>query len=174
MQSTVTDATSNDERRAHLWALIKGIKFAMFTSRHSNGHLHSRPMTLQNQEMDQTDTLWFYMPRSSETVADLVAEPSVNVSFADPGNDSYVSVAGDAAVVEDPARKQQLWSVMAKAWFPGGPDDPELALIGLRVIHADYWDVKSNQLVQLYKMAKAAVTGDPPSELAEHVKVRMR
>ena len=28
-----------------LWDLIKDIRFAMFTSRHGDGQLHSRPMT---------------------------------------------------------------------------------------------------------------------------------
>lgn len=31
-----------------LWDMIKDIKFGMFTARHGNGHLHSRPMTTQN------------------------------------------------------------------------------------------------------------------------------
>ena len=43
--STITDPT---EARTTLWNLIKDIKFAMFTSRHDNGHLHSRPMTTAN------------------------------------------------------------------------------------------------------------------------------
>ena len=36
------------------------------------------------------------------------------------------------------------------------------------------WDVKDSKLVQLYKMAKAAVTGQPPTELGEHGEVRMK
>ena len=37
--------------------------------------------------------------------------------------------------------------------------------------HADYWDVKENKLVQLYKMAEAAVTGKPP-KMGEHGHIR--
>ncbi|WP_418320425.1 pyridoxamine 5'-phosphate oxidase family protein [Piscinibacter sakaiensis] len=170
----LSNLKTDDDRREHLWSLIKDIRFAMFTSRHSNGHLHSRPMTVQNKSLDQSDTLWFFMSRRNDAVADLASDPAVNIAFADPGDDSYVSIAGNASVVEDPAKKQQLWSAMAKAWFPGGPEDPDLALVGVRVIHADYWDVKSNKLVQLLKMAKAAVTGDPPTDMGEHEQLRMR
>jgi hypothetical protein len=34
--------------------------------------------------------------------------------------------------------------------------------------------VKESKLVQLYEMAKAAVTGKPPVDLGEHGEVRMR
>ena len=159
--------------RDRLWDLVKDIKFAMFTTRHANGHLHSRPMTTQNGKIDEDASLWFFMSRSGEPVADIGREPTVNVVYADPGSDSYVSVAGDAAVVEDKAKARQLWSKMAEAWFPGGVDDPDLALVQVRITHADYWDVKDNKLVQLFKMAKAAVTRKPPANMGEHAKVRM-
>jgi hypothetical protein len=41
------------------------------------------------------------------------------------------------------------------------------------ISHASYWDVKENKLVQLFKMAKAAVTGKPPTDMGEHGDVRM-
>ena len=82
-------------------------------------------------------------------------------------------MSGTAAVVEDMAKKQQLWSKMAEAWFPGGVDDPDLALVRVRITHANYWDVKESKIVQLYEMAKAAITGKPPTDLGEHAEIRM-
>jgi general stress protein 26 len=161
------------DSKAKLWDLIKNIRFAMFTTRHDNGHLHSRPMTTQNSSLDEDANLWFFMSRSGEPVADLIADPTVNVVYADPGEDRYVSVSGTASVVEDLAKKQQLWSKLAEAWFPGGATDPDLALVRVRITHANYWDVKESKLVQLYQMAKAAITGKPPTELGQEVEVRM-
>lgn len=160
--------------RELLWDLIKDIKFAMFTTRHSNGHMHSRPMTTQNKRMDEDDSLWFFMSRSGEPVADLIAQPDVNVVYASPGDDSYVSVSGIASVVDNPAKKEQLWNKLNEAWFAGGVTDPDLALVQVRINHASYWDVKANKLVQLFVMAKAAVTGRPPKDLGQHGEVRMR
>ena len=108
-----------------------------------------------------------------DPVADLTADPGVNVAYADTGADSYVSVSGTAAVIEDMAKKKQLWSKMAEAWFPGGVDDPDLALVRVKITHANYWDVKESKIVQLYQMAKAAVTGKPPTDLGEHGEIRM-
>jgi general stress protein 26 len=107
-------------------------------------------------------------------VGDLAAQPEVNVAYADPGADRYVSVSGTAAVSNDPARKRQLWSKMAEVWFPAGVDDPDLTLVQVRIAHASYWDVKDSKLVQVVKMAKAAVTGKPPSDMGEHREVSMR
>ncbi len=167
----MSNETTHD--RDKLWGLIKDIKFAMFTTLHNvNGHLHSRPMTTQNARLDEDSSVWFFMSRKSEPVADIAAKPTVNISYADPGKDSYVSVAGTASVVEDMGKKQQLWSKETEAWFPGGVDDPDLALVQVRISHADYWDVKDSKVVQLFKMAKAAVTGTPP-DMSEHGKVRM-
>ena len=164
----------NAGEREQLWALIKDIRFAMFTTRHNNGHLHSRPMTTQNSQLEEDTSLWFFMSRSSEPVADLVTDPVVNVVYADPGADSYVSVSGIAAVIEDAAKKRQLWGKLNEAWFPGGPTDADLALVQVKVVHANYWDVKESKIVQLFKMAKAAITGTPPTGMGEHGEIRMR
>lgn len=161
------------QAREHLRALIKDIKFAMFTTRHVNGHLHSRPMTTQSSRIDEDDCLWFFMSRSGDPAAELQAQPTVNVAYADPHHDRYVSVSGTAAVVEDDARKRELWTPVAQAWFPGGVDDPDLALVRVRITHANYWDVKESKVVQLYEMVKAAVTGKPPVDLGETGEVRM-
>ncbi|MES2959124.1 MAG: pyridoxamine 5'-phosphate oxidase family protein [Pseudomonadota bacterium] len=162
------------EAREHLWSLIKDIRFAMFTARDMHdGHLHSRPMTTQNSKLDEDSSLWFFMSRKSDPVADLQADPAVNVAYADPGADSYVSITGKAAVIDDLAMKEHLWNKLAEAWFPQGARDPDLALVRVRITHANYWDVKESKVVQLFKMAKAAMTGVPPRRLGEHAEVRM-
>jgi hypothetical protein len=61
----------------------------------------------------------------------------------------------------------------AEAWFPDGPTDPDLALVQVEIIHANYWDVKQSKPVQLFAMAKSVFTGKPP-QLGEHAEVRMR
>jgi len=150
--------------------LIKDIKFGMFTTHKLQGHLHSRPMTTQNKRIDD-DSLWFFMSRSGDPVSEFQGDDQVNVSYANPSSDTYVSVTGTAHVVDDPARKQALWNKAAEAWFKGGVTDPDLALVRVQIEHADYWDVKENKLVQLYKMAEAAMTGKQP-KLGEHGHIR--
>ena len=166
------ETTTQSNARELLWELVKDIQFAMFTTR-ADGRLRSRPMTTQNSEVDERESLWFFMSRGSEAVNDIGADPVVNVAYADPGRDAYVSVSGEAAVVEDRAKKDQLWSKLAEAWLPDGVDDPDLALIEVRIGDADYWDVKESKVTQLFKMARAAVASDPPTGMGEHGEVHM-
>lgn len=157
-----------------LWDMIGDIRFGMLTVRGADGRLYSRPMTTQNGEADHGGVIWFFMSRSGQPVADLTASPDVNVAYADPASERYVSVSGAGRLVDDPVKKQELWSTAAKAWFPGGVEDPDLALVAVLVAEAEYWDVKANKAVQIFKLAKAAQTGEEQTNLGGHRRVRMR
>lgn len=160
--------------RDTLWALIKDIRFAMVTHRHADGQLHACPMTTANRQgMDESQNLYFLANRHSDLVQCIAQAPQINVSYADPDKDSYVSVAATASVSDDLTLKEQLFSPMAKAWFPGGVDDPNLVILVARAEGAEYWDVKQSKLVQLFAMAKAAVTGDRPDAMGHHQEVKL-
>lgn len=165
---------NNEHPHETLWRLIKDIRFGMFTTRHDNGHLHSRPMTTQNKTLESNNLLWFFMSRKGGPVADIETDNRINIAYSHPGDDMYVSVSGEAKIVDDMAQKTALWNKFAEAWFPGGVTDPDLALVQVNIIHAHYWDVKSSKIVQLYKMAKAVFTGKPPEDMAETGEIRMR
>lgn len=156
-----------------LWNLIKDIKFGMFTHRSAAGLLHAHPLTTQNKAVDEGATLYFFVPLNGEVARAIQNDPLVCVSYADPGADSYVSVSGEARVDDNQAKKEELFTPMAKAWFPNGPTDPNLALLAVRLNHAEYWDVDDSKMVQLFKMAKAAVTGDTPKNLGEHKELKL-
>lgn len=156
-----------------LWDMIGDIRFGMLTLRGQDGQLHSSPMTTQNGSADRGGVLWFFMSRSGERIRALRAEPEVNVAYANPDGDRYVSISGTARIVDDPVKKKELFDTAAKAWFAGGAEDPDLALVAIVVSEAEYWDVRSNKAVQLFKLAKAAVTGEKPLDLAEHRRERL-
>lgn len=176
MNDTVINNADNAGKNSNpkLWDLVKEIRFAMLTTRQADGSLRSRPMTTQNQSADELNCLWFFTSRKGESVHDIQTDQQVAVTYSSPDDDSYVSVTGTASIDESMAKKEQLWSKMAEAWFPGGVSDPDLALVRVEIHFADYWDVKSNKMVQLLAMAKAVVTGKPPTDLGDHGKVQMR
>lgn len=169
---TANTATNNNDH-AKLWELIKDTRFGMFTHRHHDGLLNSHPLTTQNKSMDEGGTLYFFVPKDGEIARHLQDDNVVNVAYANTDADSYVSVAGRATLVEDQAKKEALFSPMAKAWFPGGATDPNLGLLTVQIVNAEYWDVEESKMVQLLKMAKAAITGEPPKTLGEHKKLNV-
>ena len=151
-------------------ALIEDMHFAMLTTPGHGNHLHAWPMTVQNKSFDE-GKLWFFMSRSGHAVQELQAYGNVGVSFSDPGDDRYVSLSAVARVVDDRAMVRKLWSKMNDAWFKGGVDDPDLALVEVDVVHGHYWDVEESKLTQLFLMAKAAVTNERP-QIGESGEVR--
>lgn len=160
--------STTTSEQATLWNLIKDMKFGILTHRHPDGTLQGHPLTTQNKSMDEGSMLYFFISKKSEMATRLQQDGSVNVAYADPGADTYVSVAGQASISNDQATKERLWSPMAKAWFPGGAGDPDLALLEVKIQHAEYWNVTESKVTQLFKMAKAAVSGEPPKHMGEH------
>lgn len=156
-----------------LWDLIKDIKFGMLTHRHRDGSLQGHPLTTQNKSLDEGSALYFFISQKGEMAARLREDSNVNVAYADTDADSYASIAGKAHLSSDRSRLEQLWSPLAKAWFPGGVDDPDLLLLEVRITHAEYWNVKDSKMTQLFKMAKAAVSGEQPSGMHEHKELRV-
>ena len=150
--------THQDEEKK-LFDLIKDIKFAMLTTTDEDGSLRSRPMA--NKQTDKFEgELWFFTQASSHKVDELQKTAQVNLSYADPGSQDYVSISGPCEMVRDKKKAEELWSPMLKVWFPQGLEDPELALLKITVEKAEYWDSPSNKMTRLFGMAKALLGGD--------------
>lgn len=138
--------------------LIKGIKFAMLAITTADGHIHSRPMTTQDAVFD--GNLWFFTSRNAPFRQDVEASPEVNLAYSQPNGNSYVSVCGTAAFVEDHLKAEELWHPSLKAWFPDGVSDPNLILLKVEVHSAQYWDSPSSGVAHMIALAKAAFTGE--------------
>jgi general stress protein 26 len=159
---------SHDKSFHHdLWEMIKDIKFAMLTHRHADGTLHAHPLTTQNRSLKPGEPLYFFVSKKTEVGQRLRADGNVCLSYADLKEDQWISVSGHATISEDTDTKKKLFNALAKAWFPGGAEDPDLELVEVRIVNAEYWDIKENKVTQLLKMATAAVTGNKP-EMGEH------
>jgi general stress protein 26 len=135
---------------------IKSVRFAMLTTVEPDGTLQSRPMTTQQVEFD--GDLWFFVGLDTDPVSAIKSNSNVNVAYAKPEDNLYVSVSGTAEIVEDEAKKKELWNPLFKAWYPDGLEDPTLGLIKVSVTSAEYWDSPLGIVVTLLGFAKAIVT----------------
>ncbi len=153
--SSTPDHLSSDEGTRKVAELIKGQRIAMLTSVGADATMLSRPMALQDVEFD--GDLWFFAERDSRKVANITANPQVNVTVG--SATTWVSLTGTAVVVDNPAKKRELWNEAVKAWFPDGPDDDGLVLLKVVADSAEYWDTPG-RLATLVSYAKARVTGE--------------
>jgi general stress protein 26 len=159
-------ATSENLPKLH--EIIEGIRFAMLTTIDTEGHLRSRPMSTIEIESDHE--LWFFTHFNSEKTHEVELNQHVNVSYADPDRQKYVSVSGRANIVRDRNKMEQYWNPIYKAWFPNGLDDPNLSLIRVDIEQAEYWDAPSSRMVRALSHLAAFTRGEV-SQTAENKKV---
>ena len=156
---TTTPQTPDECRDEHvdkLAELIADTQVCMFTTI-ANGRPMSRPMAVQEVEFD--GDLWFFTKQGGRKVDQIGRERRVNVSFS--SRSSWVSVTGEAEVVRDVAKAKELWNASIEAWFPDGPEDPDIVLLKVHADGAEYWDTPGAGVVSVLSFVRAKLTGKP-------------
>lgn len=162
-------ASTNDDTRK-LGELIDDIEVAMLTTVGPDGTLVSRP--LQTLKVDPAGNLLFFTDAGSGKVHDLKAKSKVNVAYANPSSQTYVSVTGHATVVRDRALIEELWKPVHKAFFPKGKDDPDLAVLRVDTHGAEYWEASGNFIARAIDFGRA-LSGEGPDAMGEHGKLNV-
>lgn len=147
--------SDTESAAAKVAELAKDIRIGMFTTVDADGRFISRPMAQQEVEFD--GDLWFFAERASRKVAHLAANPAASVTLT--SNDTWISITGTAAVVDDREKVHQLWNGWVEAWLPQGPDDPTVTLIRFTADSAEYWDTPGGRVASLISFVKSKVTG---------------
>ena len=168
----MVETRTDQAAREKVWEMIREVQVAMMVTVDEQGHLRGRPMRAVSMK-EFGGTLWFFTSQPSPKTAEVQHDDRVLLAYADPSGQNYVSISGSAQVVRDPQKQKELWSEPLRAWFPGGPEDPDAALLKVEVEGAEYWDSPSSTLVHAYGYVKARLTGEPP-QAGENVKVAFR
>ena len=151
-----------------LGSLIEGIEIAMLTTHAADGSMVSRP--LQTLEFDASGELVFFTAADSRKIGELAAHADVNIAYANPKKQVYVSVRGVAHIDRDRATIDALWSPVQKIFFPQGKDDPNLVVLRVRVRDAAYWESAGNFVARALDFARGMISREP-SDLGKHGKL---
>ena len=160
--------TTNQEAIEKLRELINDIDIAMLTTVDEDGTLRSRPMGTQKAEFD--GDLWFLTSVDTPKVGEIQRESRVNVSYAKPDKNRYVSVSGTAVLINDKAKIDEFWDPIYKVFFPEGKDDPRLRLLKVNVEKAEYWTT-GNLIATVIGFAKAMAGQE--ADLGENEKLQL-
>ncbi len=163
-------APTRDEGIEAIRDIIKSIRIAMLITIDEQGRPKGRPMAIQQAPFD--GTLWFFTAADSPKVADIVRNRRVNVSCASTSAESYLSMSGEAEVVNDRSMIHELWSPFLRPWFDSA-DDPSIRLLRVSVDEAEYWDTPGGKVASLLHLAKAVITGTEGSMGSNHQTVRL-
>ena len=141
-------AKQKSQELARLAALVRQMKVGMLTTIEADGSLRTRP--LETVEVDGEGRLWFFtQAHSPKAVRAEAADHQVSLSYADPRDEDFASISGTARVVRDESKMRTLWSSRLDRWFPRGLDDPDLALLEVRIDKAEYWDEPRHENVKI-------------------------
>ena len=155
---------------ARLKELVEDIRIAMLTTQDDDGTLRSRP--LQTLRCADEGVLWFFTSATSPKVAEAQAGGwQVNLSYANPDKQDYVSISGKASLSRDRKLMEALWSKWVEVFFPKGIDDPDLALLRVDIEKAEYWDSPGSAIGRMYAFTKALTTGNTDA-LGDNVKIK--
>jgi general stress protein 26 len=116
-----------------------------------------RPMTAL-KVCDQGN-IWFFSEKSSDKNKAIAADKNVQLFFSHPAKSSYMVVNGEAVIISDKAKIEELWTPVAKIWFKEGKEDPSISIIKVTPTIAYYWDTDGNRMVNFLKMAASVITG---------------
>ncbi|UNK42736.1 pyridoxamine 5'-phosphate oxidase family protein [Luteimonas sp. S4-F44] len=138
-------------------SLIDDIDITMFTTVARGGALVSRPLSTQKAQFDG-ERIWFFVAADSPKIDEIARNPNVNLAYASQRRNTYVSVSGRARVSDDRTKVVAFWNDALKAYFPGGIDDPNLALVEVEAHTAEYWDAPGTLIGKAIAFATARVT----------------
>ncbi len=113
-------------------------------------------------EVEDSGRFYFLTARDTAKVHEIESDTLIHVACQ---NDQslYLSINGLATLSEDTAKIESVWNESFKPWFPEGPTDPNLALIAVSPIDAEYWDTTgAKKLDYLWEVASSYVTGATP------------
>ena len=148
------------QTKAKVYDILKSFSTAMIVTTGPGGRPEARPMHVAR--VDDDGDVFFFTGRDGTLTHEIREEAVVLLVFQN-DTSAYLSLRGRARIVEDAFRIQQYWKEPYRPWFPGGPSDPQLALLAVKPIDAEYWDNRgTNKLEYLFESAKAYIKGVRP------------
>jgi len=157
----MTEITGPDAL-ARVKELVEDIDFTMLTTTDDDGNLVSRPMS--TRQMDESGDIWFFTSEDTEKVEEARAHRDVGLSYCDAKGMRYVSVGGQASVVHDRAKMDELYSPSLDIWFEDGLDTPGIALLKVTPAVTEFWEPSKGKIAMAAGMLKSLVTKDTPDD----------
>lgn len=153
---------------AKFWSALKS-NMTMMLGLDGVEDAHARPMTAQFEK--ERGPIWFFTAKDNTIVQKLGQGNRAIATFTSKGHDLFATVQGRLSLDNDRAAIDRFWNRFVAAWYPGGKDDPKLALLRLDAEQAEIWEDASS-LVAGLKMLMGA---DPKEDYKDSVaKVQLR
>jgi general stress protein 26 len=88
--------------------------------------------------------------------------------------DAFAWMRGIAAIEHSREAIDDCWDSRWHAWFPEGPSDPDLCLVGIAATEGEYWDRRaSGGLESVLATARALFSGERQANPPPHARIKL-
>lgn len=141
-----------------LKSLVEEITICLFcTDLKTDDGSTCRPMSAIN--VCDEGNIWFFSEKNSDKNNAIINDKNVQLIFSHPSKSSYLVVNGEAKIILDKTKIEELWTPMAKIWFKEGKDDPNISVIKVTPTTAYYWDTEGKRMTNFIRMVASVITG---------------
>lgn len=115
------------------------------------------------------NTLWFITAQGTDIV-DAVHEGPQDATYivCDGSKGVYADLRGTLTMSDDKAKLDEIWSVVADAWFEDGKDDPDVRLLAFHIDAGEAWLTPTSGIAFMLGIARAQLLGTPP-DIGSHL-----
>jgi general stress protein 26 len=147
------------------WRELGDVRTGMLgLAQESDGH--AQPMTAHFD--DEQGPLWFYAHKSSRIAQSAdTGQPAV-FNYVGKDHDLYACVHGEVVVSQDRSAIERFWSEEVARWYPGGRDDPDLAILCFTPSSAQIWLPTSGAKPSLFGLGRDR---DTPRDVRAEVRL---
>lgn len=155
------------ENQEKLYEIMNKTDFCMFVT-HDGKSMRSRPMSTILKE---SGDVYMLSDQRGGKDDEIRRNPDVVLAYSD-GSKRFASVSGKARISTDRALIKELWNPGAQAYWPDGPDDPEVYAIIVSPREGEYWEGNGG-IISGIKFAYAIATGTVPDQ-GDNAKIKLK
>jgi general stress protein 26 len=153
-RTPMSDTAADIDR---VWALIHDIPVAMVITHDGQGqHMRARPMAMRPARAESA--IYFLTDVDAPKADEIRRNETVCLTLADNRNQKYVSITGQAEIIDDRNRVEEIWSVYDKAFWPD-KNDPRIRILRVTPESAEFWE-GAGMVVTAVKLVAAIASGE--------------
>ena len=153
-----TENLNNKAAIVKLKSLVEDIQVCFFcTNLKTEDGSTCQPMTAI--KVCNQGNIWFFSDKNSHKNKTIATDNKVQLFFSHPGKSRYLIVNGDAEIIFDERKIDQLWTPIAEMWFKKGMNDPSISILKVQPTSSYYWNTDNNQMMNFMEMVEAIAAG---------------
>jgi general stress protein 26 len=119
------------------------MRTGILITKEGNGKLKERAIVPTH--VDKEGNLWFFTNECGDKTNSIQVNGNVKICYGNPKDSDYLVIHGNALIVKDKKKIEELWSGVGKLWFGNGVHDNKLALLKIAPLKVEFNNENSRE-----------------------------